>query len=65
MYKPFYGVGQGDKKSGYPDQPVEKIQFETLFWSQLKTNLDEILNVKSPYLGVEKLLPTFPHAGSY
>ena len=63
MDRPFYGVGQGDKKSGNPDQPDEKFCFKifkTLSWSQFLTNIDEILTYYSPYRGVEKLLTAFP-----
>ena len=52
MDRPFYGVGQGDKKSGNPDQPDEKFCFKifkTLSWSQFLTNFDEILTKCSPY----------------
>ena len=52
MDRPFYGVGQGDKKSVNSDQPVVKIRFEnfkTLSWSQFLTDFDEILTFCSTY----------------
>ena len=52
MDRPFYGVGQGDEKSGNPDQPAVKIPFEiseTLSWSQFLTDFDEILTFCSTY----------------
>ena len=68
MDRPFYGVGQGDKKSGNLDQPDEKIQFElfkTLSWSQLLTNFDDILTFCLPYKGVQKLFTAFSRTCSY